>query len=448
MPQPPTRTSGAARVPCPAGAYGWRPLLLCAVLFFVIGFVTWLNGPLISFVRVAFDLSDLAAFMVPLVFYCSYFAFSIPASLSVNRTGFRHGLVCALLVMACGMVVAGQCLHAGSYPGALSGFVLLGAGLALLQVAINPYVSFLGPSSHSAQRIAIMGICNKLGGIAAPIALATLAMRHITDLSTTLQNGIGAQKQQAIQKDFLNTVYWPYMGMAFLLALTALWTARSGLPEIQTDLCNNNDRPKNFIKTLYTSLTPRTLLGAGAMFFYVGVEVLCGDAIGTYAQGFGIPLDQTKFFTSLTLFFMLCGYVCGLLLSPRFILQERYLVLSCLCGGLLSLGAWVTQGYASVLCAALLGFANSMIFPSLFPLALKESGRHTAQVSAFLVMAYCGGGIVPQFFVILKKFLGFQASFSCLALLSYGLIVMYALTFSQTDFDKKHDKTERYMNHD
>lgn len=96
--------------------------MLSAALFFIIGFVTWLNGPLISFVRVAFTLNDLAAFMVPLVFYFSYFVFSIPASLSVTRTGFKNGLVYALLVMAGGMGLTGQCLHARSYPGALGAF--------------------------------------------------------------------------------------------------------------------------------------------------------------------------------------------------------------------------------------------------------------------------------------------------------------------------------------
>ncbi|MCI1323297.1 MAG: glucose/galactose MFS transporter, partial [Acetobacter fabarum] len=389
-----------------------------------------------SFVRVAFTLNDLAAFMVPLVFYFSYFVFSIPASLSVTRTGFKNGLVYALLVMAGGMGLTGQCLHARSYPGALGGFLVLGMGLALLQVAINPYVSFLGPENRSAQRIAIMGICNKLGGIVAPVALATLAMRHMADISATLPALTDPVQRLSVQQDFLNSVYWPYMGMAFFLALTALWVLRSSLPEIRTDICKNRSSKTSFIKILLSSLNTRTLLGAGAMFFYVGVEVLSGDAVGTYAQGFGISLDQTKFFTSLTLFFMLCGYVAGLVLSPRLITQERYLPLSCLCGGLLSVGAWVTHGYISVACVTLLGFANSMIFPSLFPLALKGSGQHTAQVSAFLVMAYCGGGVVPQLFVHLKPVMGFQAAFTCLALLSYALITLYALHFMNRDLRK------------
>ncbi|MFT8418287.1 MAG: glucose/galactose MFS transporter [Acetobacter sp.] len=445
---PPTQTAGATRIPCPAGSYGWRPLVLCAVLFFTIGFVTWLNGPLISFVRVAFALNDLAAFMVPLVFYCSYFLFSIPASLSVTRTGFKSGLVYALLIMATGMALAGQCLRGGSYPGALGGFLVLGAGLAVLQVAINPYVSFLGPENRSAQRIAIMGICNKLGGIVAPIALATLAMRHIADISATVPTLTDPAQQRAVQQTFLNAVYWPYMGMAFFLALTALCTARSALPDIHTRPEKTNEKEKDFIKYPSDILSSRTLLGAGAMFCYVGVEVLCGDAIGTYAQGFGISLDQTKFFTSITLFFMLCGYVCGLVLSPRFITQERYLALSCVCGGLLSLGAWATQGYASVACVTLLGFANSMIFPSLFPLVLKGSGRHTAQVSAFLVMAYCGGGVVPQLFVLLKPFMGFQAAFACLALVSYGLIAAYTGHFTNRNFNKSPAYGESFLNHD
>ncbi|MDE7547938.1 glucose/galactose MFS transporter [Acetobacter fabarum] len=437
MPQPPhPLPPAAARIPYPAGPYGWRPLVLGAALFFIIGFVTWLNGPLISFVRVAFTLNDLAAFMVPLVFYFSYFVFSIPSSLSVTRTGFKNGLVYALLLMAGGMGLTGQCLHARSYPGALGGFLVLGMGLALLQVAINPYVSLLGPENRSAQRIAIMGICNKLGGIAAPVALATLAMPHMTDISATLSTLTDTDQRLSVQQDFLNSIYWPYMGMAFFLALTALWVLQSSLPEIRTDICKNNYLEKNFIKIIFSSLNSRTLLGAGAMFFYVGVEVLSGDAVGTYAQGFGISLDQTKFFTSLTLFFMLCGYVAGLVLSPRLITQERYIPLSCLCGALLSVGAWATHGSISVACVTLMGFANSMIFPYLFPLALKGSGEHTAQVSAFLVMAYCGGGIVPQLFVLLKPVMGFQAAFVCLSLFSYILITLYAHHFMNRDLKK------------
>ncbi|MBO1324543.1 MFS transporter [Acetobacter sp. TBRC 12305] len=460
-------------VACPAGAYGWKPLVLTAVLFFIIGFVTWLNGPLITFVRVAFSLDDVSSFLVPLVFYIAYFLFAIPASLAVARTGLRRGLGCALLIMAAGMAVAGQAMRAGHYPTTLAGFLVLGAGLAMLQVSVNPYVSFLGPRARGAQRIAIMGVCNKLGGILAPLVLASLAMRHIAGFASELAAQSDPQARATLRQHVLAAIYWPYIGMAALLAVTACWVVRSGLPDI--DPGGATPTPENphatALEPAHTTppsdtapgiqprpspapdapapyapaapqpsrprlawqqvLSIRAVLGALAMFLYVGTEVLAGDAIGTYAQGFGISLDQTRFFTSLTLSCMLLGYLAGLALSPRFITQERYLLLSCALGGVFSLMAFCTQGYASILAVSLLGFANSMIFPSLFPIVLGGAEQAAAAVSAMLVMAYCGGGIVPQVFVALEPVLGFQSAFVAITFLSYGLIAAYGVLFSK-----------------
>ncbi|MFT9016319.1 MAG: MFS transporter [Acetobacter sp.] len=451
---------------CPTGAYGWKPLVLTAVLFFIIGFVTWLNGPLITFVRVAFSLDTISSFLVPLVFYIAYFLFAVPASMAIARTGLRRGLGYALLIMAVGMVLVGQAMRAESYPATLAGFLVLGAGLAMLQVSVNPYVSFLGPRERGAQRIAIMGVCNKLGGILAPLVLASLAMRHIAEFASQLAAQSDPDIRDALRQQFLSAIYWPYLGMAAILGATAFWVVRSGLPDLDTTGATPLPRtpptatpghsapaapppsasgaystpahaavapphpapaPDSARNTIWSS---RALLGALAMFAYVGTEVLAGDAIGTYAQGFGISLDQTRFFTSLTLSCMLLGYLTGLALSPRFITQERYLLLSCTMGGVFSLMAFLTHGYASVLAVSLLGFANAMIFPSLFPIILNGAGRAAAPVSAMLVMAYCGGGIVPQVFVALEPLLGFQSAFVAITFLSYGLIAAYGTLFS------------------
>src|SRR5690606_4173791 len=118
-------------------------------------------------------------------------------------------------------------------------------------------------------------------------------------------------------------------------------------------------------------------LGVLTLFVYVGVEVLAGDAIGTYGSGFGLPLDETKFFTSFTLGAMLLGYVIGGLLIPRFISQERYLAVSAALGVVFALAAYLTRGYVSVGFVAALGFANAMMWPAIFPLAIKGLGRYT-----------------------------------------------------------------------
>ena len=164
-----------------------------------------------------------------------------------------------------------------------------------------------------------------------------------------------------------------------------------------------------------------------ALFFYVGIEVLAGDAIGTYGSGFGLPLDRTKFFTSLTLGAMLVGYVLGWMLIPRVLSQQRCLAVSAVLGLLFSLAAWLTHGYVSVGFIAALGLANAMMWPTIFPLAIKGLGRHTEAGSALLIMGIAGGAIVPQLFAVLKQHFDFQAVFLALALPCYLVILHYAL---------------------
>jgi len=168
-------------------------------------------------------------------------------------------------------------------------------------------------------------------------------------------------------------------------------------------------------------------LGALCIFVYVGVEVMAGDAIGVYGRSFGLPLDQTKFFTSLTLGGMLVGYVIGLLTIPRFISQERYLAWSAALGVLLAVGAFLTQGFVSVLFVAALGFANAMMWPAIFPLAIQGLGRFTERGSALLIMGIAGGAVIPQLFVHLKQTHDFQLVFLLLMVPCYLYILYFAL---------------------
>ncbi|WP_249023649.1 MFS transporter [Acetobacter ascendens] len=276
----------------------------------------------------------------------------------------------------------------------------------------------LGPTDRAAQRIAIMGICNKVGGILAPVALAGFAMPHIGQLPLTHSNPL-------LQKQFISTIYWPYIGMTALLALTTLYIKFSNLPDIKI---SDSSRTETSIPT---KSNPTLWFGVMAMFLYVGVEVLAGDAIGTYASGFDIPLEISSFFTSATLVCMLCGYLVGLVCVPRILSQERALLLPCLTGFALSFLAYMMDGYVSVACIALLGFSNSMIFPSLFPTVLNSTQNKTSFVSALLVMAYCGGGILPQCFVWLKSIIEFQAAFSTLSCICYFIISLFILRFSK-----------------
>ncbi|MBS1023012.1 glucose/galactose MFS transporter [Gluconobacter cerinus] len=408
------------------GSYGLGPLGVAAAIFFMMGFVTWLNGPLISFVRVAFSLGDVSAFLVPLVFYLSYFLFSIPASFVARSLGLRRGLSGALVLCAAGVALFGQFVSMRIYGGALAGLLVLGSGLALMQVVINPLVSLLGPSERAAQRIAIMGVCNKFAGILAPIALATVVMGDIGNVAEKAQLAATPEARAAILNSFVHAIYVPYMSMAVVLLVAAVGVIFFPLPELQAPPLPSVSGSSEKI------FRPHLVFGIAAMFIYVGIEVMAGDAIGTYGQGFGLPLSETKFFTSLTLAGMLAGYVAGFVVVPRIITQERFLEFSCIGGCILTIAAFLTHGYASVLCVALLGATNAMIMPTIFPIAIRGAGPWTPLASALIVMAYSGGAIIPQIYVLLKPYVGFQAMFALLVLPSYLAVLFYARRYGQT----------------
>jgi len=399
------------------------PMLVIGLLFFIFGFVTWMNGPLIQFVELAFELDTVNAFLVLMAFYLSYFFLALPAAAILRATGMKRGMAIGLFVMAIGAVAFGQFAVQRWYPGALAGLFVVGAGLALLQTAANPYISILGPIDSAAQRIAFMGICNKFAGILAPFALGALVMHGLGDLQARVQAADPATRATLLDA-FAARVHLPYLGMALVLAALGAWIVRSPLPEVSASEANaarEGDPARGL------AAYPHLWLGVLCLFVYVGVEVLAGDAIGTYGAGFGLPPDQTKMFTSLTLFAMLVGYVCGLALIPRLVSQQRYLALSAALGVLLSLCAYATRGYASVGFVAALGFANAMMWPAIFPLAIRGLGRLTETGSALLIMGIAGGALVPQAFARLREHHDFQLAFVAITVPCYLYILYYAL---------------------
>ena len=419
-----TLTSAA---PSAAARSQFGSIAIIGALFFIFGFVTWLNGPLITFAQLAFQLDEVNAFLILTAFFLSYFFLAIPSSWILKRTGMKKGLALGLFVMAVGAALFGEFCTQRWYPGALGGLFVIGGGLALLQTASNPYISILGPIESAAQRIAVMGICNKIAGILAPLAIGMLVMDGIGDLSAQVAAADPATREQLLDA-FAAKIHLPYLAMAGLLALLAIGVLFSPLPEIDPKTANatagaGDAAGKNGSIFRFSHLW----LGALCIFTYVGAEVMAGDAIGTYGAAFGLPLDQTKFFTSFTLGAMLLGYVAGLLAIPRFVSQQVYLKWSALLGVLLVTGAYFTDGYVSVGFVAALGFANAMMWPAIFPLAIQGLGRHTELGSALLVMGIVGGAIIPRLFAGLKQDHDFQLVFLLLMVPCYLYILYFAM---------------------
>ncbi len=394
------------------------------VLFFVMGWFTWINGPLISFVQLAFDLDVVNAFLVTFVAYLSYFVWALPAAWVLDRIGMKKGMAIGLWVMAIGALAFGEFCTRRWYPGALGGLFVIFAGLAMLQTAANPYISILGPIESAAQRIALMGICNKVAGILAPILLGKFVLHGMNDIADQVAAADAAGKQHLLA-NFAATIHAPYLLMAGVLALLGVGIFYSPLPDMRSErgkgAAFEGGQPKSLRQF------PHVWLGALAIFTYVGVEVMAGDAIGTYGRGFGIPLDEAKFFTSFTLGSMLVGYLAGFVAIPRFISQQRYLAWASVLGMLLTLAALVTKGYLSVGFVAALGFANAMMWPAIFPLAIRGLGRLVDRGAALLIMGVVGGAIIPQLFAILKQTHDFQLAFSVLVVPCYLYILYFAL---------------------
>ncbi len=406
------------------------PMITIGLLFFIFGFVTWLNGPLITFVKLAFDLDDVNAFLVPMAFYLSYFFLALPASAVLRTTGMKRGMALGLFIMALGAVLFGHFTTARTYSGALTGLFVIGTGLALLQTAANPYVSIVGPIESAARRIAFMGICNKFAGLLAPLVFGALVLHGLDDFAGRVKDAPTPEARAALLDTFAAQVYAPYMLMAALLAALAILILRSSLPDLEPENVNAHDAPGAENKSIFAY--PHLWLGVVGIFTYVGVEVMAADAIGIYGEGFGLPLDATRLFTSYTLAAMLIGYVAGLALIPRVVSQESYLAISAALGIALCLGAYTTTGAVSVAFIAALGFANAMMWPAIFPLAIRGLGRHTETGSALLIMAVAGGAIMPWLFALLKQHIDFQLAYAALAIPSYAFLLYFGLRGHRT----------------
>jgi len=383
-------------------------ITIIGVLFFIFGFVTWLNSVLISFFKQAFGLDNTRSYLVTFAFFISYTVMAIPSSWLLKRTGFKKGMSYGLGIMSLGTLIFVPAAHMASYNFFLVGLFVIGIGLTILQTASNPYVSILGPAESAAQRISFMGIANKTAGIIGQYVMGGLLLA-----GTTAAGG-----------NDLDKVVNPYLVLTGLLAGLAVLILFSKLPDI-----NEADEPVLADGPVITKTSiweyPHLLLGVAALFLYVGVEVIAGDTIINYGTSQGFSLEVAKHFTTYTLYGMLTGYVLGILAIPKYISQQKALQWSAVLGILLTILALVTNGFISVLCVALLGLANALMWPAIFPLAIAGLGKFTKLGSALLIMGIAGGALLPLAYGRLADSIGTQGAY-VIALPCYAFILYFA----------------------
>lgn len=378
-------------------------IFIIGILFFIFGFVSWVNAILIPYFKIACELSHFKAYLVTFAFYISYFIMSVPASYLLQKTGFKKGMMTGFWIMAMGAFIFVPAALTRTYEIFLIGLFTIGAGLAVLQTAANPYITVLGPKESAAQRISIMGIFNKGAGILAPLVFAAVILKATdTDLFAQL-GSMGVEEKAKALDELVRRVIVPYLCVGTVLVLLGFLVRFSPLPEIDTEHETEELAAANMGKNSILQF-PHLVLGAIGIFLHVGTQVIAIDTIIGYANSMQIPLMEARTFPSYTLAATICGYILGIICIPRFFSQVNALRFCTLLGTVLTLLIVFAKGQVhflghtadiSIWFVVLLGLANSLVWAGIWPLALDELGKFTKRGASVMIMGLCGNAILP-----------------------------------------------------
>lgn len=349
-----------------------RTLSIIALLFFIVGFSLGINSIVIPFIRQSLELSTAESYMVLTATYSIFVVCGYPSSLLLKKYGYKKTMLLSFLFFLIGMYLFVPSAKSQSFALFLLASIILGIGNAVLQAAINPYITLLGNIDSAATRISIMGIINKVAWAVAPIFLGIFF--NLTDAQ-------------------LLTMIKPFYLIVIFIAICLFLIFIVPIPEIHADGEVEDNKVysiRNLVK--YPHLT----LGCLALFCDIGLETLSMASIVDYA--IYNNLSNPQLFTSYTVIAMIIGYSLGIILIPKYITQEKALKVCSIMGLIASGLIIIVPGKISILFLASLGLANSLLWPTIWPLALKDLGSLTKLGSSLLVMGIVGGAIVPLIF--------------------------------------------------
>ena len=382
-------------------------LTILAGMFFIFGFVSWVNSILIPSFRIACELTHFESYFVAFAFYIAYFVMAIPSGILLKKVGFKRGIMYGFMLTALGAFLFVPAALVRQFEIFLIGLFSIGTGLAILQTAANPYVTIIGPIESAARRISIMGICNKFAGIISPLIFAALILKaDDSELFSLIESGtLDAITKSAMLDELIQRVIVPYAILGGLLVLAGIGIRYSILPEINTDEQNATDEKENGHNSKKSIFDfPYLILGALAIFFHVGTQVIAIDTIINYANSMGIDLLEAKVFPSYTLACTMIGYVLGILIIPKYVSQTKALIICTILGLLLSFGVVFAdfnvtlfghQANISIFLLCALGFPNALIYAGIWPLSIHGLGKFTKTGSSLLIMGLCGNAILP-----------------------------------------------------
>jgi len=414
-----------------------NPIIIIGALFFVFGFVTWLNGTLIPYLKIACQLNNFESYLVASAFYIAYLLMAKPSAWLLKVFGFKNGMAVGLIIIAAGALIFVPAALTRIYPIFLLGLFIQGSGLAVLQSASNPYITILGPPESAAKRISIMGIFNKFAGVLAPIALGSVVLSNIDSFNAKLATLNGAEKVAQLN-ELASRVIVPYVLIVIVLVILGILIYFSGLPEIDTDHEDEALAAANSGKSSILNF-PHLIIGVIALFFYVGAEVIAGDSIISYGVAHHLPLSEARYLASCTLAFMVIGYIAGIVFIPKYITQQKALVYSAVLGVILTVVAIFAPKYVSIACIALLGLANSLMWPAIWPLALSGLGRFTKIGSSLLVMGIAGAAVFPPLYGLLVDASKASQGPEMAAQISYWILIpiyLFILYFATVGYKK------------
>lgn len=360
------------------------PLLLIGILFFVIGFGVGISGFLTPFLQSALNLTVTQSYLVTAAIFSAFLIFGSPAGQLIKKVGYRVSMVIALLIMALGMILFVPSANMASFPVFLLALFVGGIGNTLLQASVNPYVTIVGPMESAAMRMSLMGIMNKLAWWLGPVFLGLFL-----DLNNVS----------------LDQVSLPFYIVTGILVALAIFMYFAPLPEVKADgEDESSDAPAtesgsygNSKKSIFQM--PHVLLGVLALFFYVGVETLPMVSIIGYANTvFGEGMTNPESYAKWVPIGMFIGYIFGVVAIPRLISQTKALRLFAIIGVLASTGVLLLPGEIGIYFLVAIGFANSIMWGAIWPLAIADLGKFTKTGSSLLVMAIVGGAIFPLLF--------------------------------------------------
>lgn len=432
-------------------------LFVIGTLFFVFGFITWINGILMPFLKASCELTTFQASFVPFAFYISYFFMAIPSSFLIKKVGYSGGMMIGLITMAIGSILFVPAAITRQFGLFLTGLFIQGGGLTLLQAASNPYATILGPIETAARRISIMGVCNKLAGIIGFYTLYQALFSGMQDELKMIENGIvTGQAKDMILQHLSEQVILPYVIITAIFILLVVFIKLAKLPKIEQQEENFDNEHRSIFSY------PYLWFGVFAIFFYVGAEVIAIDYLIPYGKYLHFADAATKNFPMYALFALIIGYLLGLVTVPKMISQRQALIAHLVIAIALTSVAVCSKtiiGFLqpslapnelmelsarlSIACIIMLSFAHAIMWPAIWPLSIHDLGRHTEVASGLLVMAIAGGAVMSLIYGKLCDMpnIGNQSAY-CLLFVSYLYILFFAITGCKIQGKNKQSKTK------